>query len=229
MLDRKLVLQTLIDKNKFKNYLEIGVFTGALFFSIVAKNKTAVDPLFRFSKTKRLIKGLKSITNLTAKYIEKTSDDFFAQDAPRLYKNKKIDVALIDGMHEYHIALRDVENILQYLQPNGVIVMHDCNPLSALAAESFEDLKRRNYQGDWNGDVWKTIVHLRSIRSDINVFTLDCDYGLGIVTKGKPENMLSFKPDEIEKMTYYDFVLNRKEFLNLKHATYFHEYFETKI
>jgi predicted O-methyltransferase YrrM len=229
MLDRKLVLQTLIDKNNFENYLEIGVFTGVVFFSIAAKSKTAVDPMFRFSKTKRLMQGLRSISNLTANYIEKTSDDFFSQDSDRLFKYQKIDIALIDGMHVYYVALRDIENTLLHLQPNGVIVVHDCNPQSAQAAESFDDLKRRNFEGVWNGDVWKAIVHLRSIRNDIHVFTLDCDHGLGIVIKGKPENMLSFTQVEIDEMTYNDFAVNKKEFLNLKPWEYFYEYFGLKL
>lgn len=32
----------------------------------------------------------------------------------------------------------------------------------------------------WSGDVWKSIVHLRSIRPDLRVAVLDCDSGVGI-------------------------------------------------
>ena len=68
-------------------------------------------------------------------------------------------------------------------------------------------------------------MHLRSLRDDINVFTLDCDHGLGIITKGKPENKLNFSLQEIVQFDYEDFNANRKEWINLKPADYFYNYF----
>jgi len=226
MLDRQIIIQTLIEKKGFKNFLEIGVFRGNVFFNIKAKHKVAVDPSFSFTTSKRIRRTIKSPNNLFANFIEKTSDDFFAQDAPTLYSTTKVDISLIDGMHEYEFALRDVENTLKYLQPNGVIIMHDCNPQTPEAAVSFNDWKNRNFEGNWNGDVWKTIVYLRSLRKDINVFVLDCDHGLGIITWGTPENLLTYTPEAIEKMTYDDFVNKRKELLNLKAPEYFKQYFK---
>jgi hypothetical protein len=104
--------------------------------------------------------------------------------------------------------------------------MHDCNPQTPEAAVSFNDWKNRNFEGNWNGDVWKTIVYLRSLRKDINVFVLDCDHGLGIITWGTPENLLTYTPEAIEKMTYDEFVNKRKELLNLKAPEYFKQYFK---
>jgi hypothetical protein len=60
------------------------------------------------------------------------------------------------------------------------------------------------------------IVHLRSTRSDLRVFVLNSDFGLGIVCYGKPENLLSFTPEAIEAMSYWDLADNRAAFLNLK-------------
>ena len=223
--NRLYFLNRLVKEKKFRSYLEIGVFLGKIFFHISAKKKIAVDPYFRFGLYRKFKRIFRNITNLSARFYEKTSDAFFAEDAPVLYRDTKLDICLVDGMHEYQFALRDVENTLCYLQEHGVIIMHDCNPLTAHAAISFEGWKANNFQGVWNGDVWKTIVHLRSTRDDINVFVLDCDEGLGVVSFGKPENKLNFTPQQIDSFTYEQFSQNRKEWLNLKPASYFFEYF----
>ncbi|GAA4787069.1 hypothetical protein GCM10023231_14000 [Olivibacter ginsenosidimutans] len=76
----------------------------------------------------------------------------------------------------------------------------------------------KTWNGTWHGDVWKAIVHFRSIREDLQVQVFDCDFGIGIVKKGKPESMLSFDPREISAMSYEDLEKNRREFLNLKHV-----------
>ena len=225
-LNRKEVVQQLIDAKGFENYLEIGVFLGHVFFAINAKNKIAVDPNKKYSWFKLFKRSLKyNFSNLSARSIKLTSDDFFAREAAAIYAKNPIDICLVDGMHEYGFALRDVENTLKYLQNGGVIVMHDCNPQSEASNASYEDWEKSGFAGMWNGDVWKTIVHLRSLRDDINVFVLDCDQGLGIVSFGKPESKLNFKEEEIKALSYQQLEQNRKEWLNLKEADYFYEYF----
>ena len=68
-----------------------------------------------------------------------TSDDFFASN------EKTFDLIFIDGVHGYEQVLRDVENSLRCLNPNGVIVMRHCLP------------KRLEHQGEkpilwvWSG------------------------------------------------------------------------------
>lgn len=139
-----------------------------------------------------------------------------------------MEIALIDGMHEYIYALRDVENTLNYLTKNGIIVLHDCNPQKKEDAVSFEEWKARNFKGTWNGDVWRTILNLQSLRDDLNVFTLDCDHGLGIITRGKAKNKLNYSLQQIEQFSFEDFDANRESWINLKPADYFYEYFQLK-
>jgi hypothetical protein len=114
---------------------------------------------------------------------------------------------------------------LKFLSPRGAIVLHDCNPQSALAASPQRPVT--NEIRKWNGDVWKTIVYLRSQRKDLNIFVLDCDQGLGIIVKGEPENTLSYSKDEIVKMDYSFLENNREELLNLKNKDYFEEFLKT--
>jgi hypothetical protein len=224
-MNRLFFLKKLFRKKRFETYLEIGVFKGRVFFSVPAHKKIAVDPKFQFTASKKVKKFFRRVSNLWAKFYEKTGDDFFAEDAPTLFKKNKIDVCLVDGMHEYNFALRDIENSLKFLQKDGVVLIHDCNPLSKEASVSFEEYKNRGFVQDWNGDTWKAIVHLRSLRDDINVFVLDCDQGLGVVTYGEPESKLKFTQEEINSLTYERLNENRKEWLNLKEPSYFFDYF----
>jgi len=108
--------------------------------------------------------------------------------------------------------------------------MHDCNPQSESEAKTLdiaEHKERIDLPGSgiaWSGDVWKTIANLRSTRADLNIFVLDCDYGVGILTKGEPENRLKFSEKMIENLTYKDLDQNRQKILNLKHPSYLEQF-----
>lgn len=226
-MDRIKLIKFLLNQKESKNYLEIGVFNGHVFFKVKSTFKIAVDPEFKFDFLRKTGKTIINPFNLFNKYYLKTSDDFFNEDAAVLFHSKKIDISLIDGMHEYGFALRDVENTLRYLDENGIIIMHDCNPLTKEASIPFNEWEAKGMTGTWNGDLWKTIVHLRSLRKDINVFVLSCDHGLGVITKRKPENSLDFSVEQINSMTYQDFDKNRDQLLNLKTPDYIFQYLQT--
>ena len=49
---------------------------------------------------------------------------------------------------------------------------------------------------------------------------MNFDFGLGIITKGEPENMLEFPKEEIMKMTYHDLEKDRTRILNLKDQSF---------
>lgn len=224
-LSRLSVIKALIGQKKMKNYLEIGVFNGHVFFRVPSTSKVAVDPEFRFDGWRKLGKTLIDPRNAFNKYFNLTSDDFFATAAPRLYNNRKIQLALVDGMHEYEFALRDVENTLNFAAEEVVIILHDCNPQTKQAASSFDEWKSANYAYQWNGDVWKAIVHLRSQRNDLTCFVLDTDFGLGVVVRKPAKQLLPLSTDQIRGLTYLDLDRNRKEWLDLRPADYFYEFF----
>lgn len=72
------------------------------------------------------------------------------------------------------------------------------------------------WEGTWNGDVWKTIVYLRSHYKNLHVYVLNTDHGLGIIRKGKPDSMLDFSLEAINNFNYDDLVINREKWLNIK-------------
>lgn len=97
------LIQSIITKQKYKNYLEIGCDNDENFSKILINKKIGVDPL----------KG---------GTLRMTSDDFFRNN-----KNY-FDIIFLDGLHTYEQTIKDIDNSLKYLNKNGVIIVHDCLP-----------------------------------------------------------------------------------------------------
>jgi Methyltransferase domain len=218
------VLQRALDERLKPVYLEIGVSRGFAFRRIAADEKIAVDPALKLSARSRRLADAKA---RATHYFEMTSDAFFANEVAILQRG--IDVALIDGLHTYGQVLRDVENTLRYLRDDGLIVLDDCNPASAMFAQpatSYADYRARNHWWNlgWSGDVWKAIVHLRSTRDDLRIAVLKRDYGVGLIRKGSPESRLSYSVAQIEAFDYADLVADRDRLLNIKPPAYLGEF-----
>jgi len=220
------IIQKILDKKKASTYLEIGVARGENFFPMKVRQKIAVDPNFTFNKIDQIKWTIKKPCNALAKFHGITSDCYFAN----VRKYSSFDVVFIDGLHTYQQSLKDFCNSLENLKEDGVIVIHDCDPPHAAAAypaDSYEQAALSNspgWTGEWCGDVWKTICYLRSTRKDLRVFVLDCDYGLGIITRGAPDNCLELSEQELDNMTYEEFLRDRKKLLNLKPENYLFEF-----
>lgn len=228
MLNRIKIIQRLIRASGAKNYLEIGVNTGACFLRVRAGNKIAVDPSFKIAPGRKLKYFFKNPTNFNNHYFNQTSDDFFSSQAAMLKSNPP-KIVFIDGLHTYEQSLQDVINSLKFLAEGGVILMHDCSPLTEAAAypaKSFDavaGLSVEGYQGFWNGDVWKTIVHLRSLHPELEVCVIDCDHGVGVVRKGGSGQSLGFSAQQIDNMTFKDLDADRQRLLNLKPPSFLDE------
>ena len=227
-MNRTDVIQRIIDKKQARTYLEIGVADGTNFFPLRARQKVAVDPNFTFSRRRKMKWTFKNLHNVVAQYHECTSDSYFAREKPTY----GIDVVFIDGLHTYEQSLRDVTNSLINLNDTGVIVVHDCSPPSraaaspALSSQHAAELELPGWTGEWCGDVWRTICHLRSHRADLRVFVLDCDYGLGIVTKGQADSCLNISQEKLSEMTYEDLVRDRRNLLSLRDASYLFQFLD---
>ncbi len=242
-LDRFKALSALIGHVRAETYLEIGVEFGRVFLNIRAPRKIGVDPhnaclpklLARGVSwhDRSMVLGIRWNTLLGRErtyFFEMTSDEFFRRNSG-LFARGQIDVALVDGEHTCEQAYRDVQNCLRFLSPHGVILMHDCRPVTAAHAVRAASLgeaqliNRRvpDWDGAWCGDVWKAIPRLRA-RPDLQVFVLDCDMGLGVVTRGAPENLLPLSGEELDSLSFSDYEKNRDSLLNLKPESYFYDF-----
>ena len=186
-MTRTEIINGLITKYGYKSYLEIGVNTpaqpGYNWVGVTAETKHGVDP------------------NVDTTY-RMPSDEFFEK-----HISQKYDIVFIDGLHIFEQVHRDIVNSLEHLEEGGIIVIHDCNPVTEIT-------QRRERASDaWHGDVWKSIVKLRMEDPNIDICTVNTDEGCGIIKKGS-QNLLTVA--EGTDVYHYDFLANnRKEALNL--------------
>lgn len=186
-MTRTEIINALIDKHGYEDYLEIGVNTpsqpGYNWIGINIENKHGVDP--NVDTTFRM-----------------TSDEFFEK-----HISKKYDIVFVDGLHIFEQAYRDIKNSLNNLFENGTIVVHDCNPVTEIT-------QRRERASDaWHGDVWKAIVKLRMEEIGLTIHTVDTDEGCAIIRRGS-QILLPVSPDE-DPYDYSFLERRRVEALNL--------------
>ena len=134
--------------------------------------------------------------------IRDTSDNFFINN------KEKFDIIFIDGLHHYEQVIKDINNSLDILNDNGHILIHDCLPRT-IAHQAIP-----RYRGSWNGDVWKSIVELRT-KVDLEVFTCEIDFGVGVIRKKINTNPLDIKINDFKKLKFKDYYHNNKEFMNV--------------
>lgn len=160
-MNRVEIINGLIKKNNYKNYLEIGCQKDKTFNSINCENKIGID----------IERG---------GTIKISSDDYF-----KSIENSDIefDIIFIDGSHEKEQVLKDIKNSLKYLSKLGTIIMHDCLPTS------FEMQKVPRISKVWTGNVWEAFVEMRKNRITLEMCTIDVDYGCGIIKFGTQEKL----------------------------------------
>lgn len=232
-MDRVELIQNIFQKTDFENYLEIGCRKGKSFLPIRARNKIAVDPVFKIATTRKLKYLLKWPANLKADYFELKSNEFFDMQDDYLQDLEKLDVVLIDGLHTFRASLHDVLNSLVYLNNEGIIILHDCYPpheAASIYADVFptEEQQRQleGWTGEWCGDVWKTIAYLLEKYPDLlDVGVINTDYGLGYVRFKMDPGSREFQVDgnlydKIDKLTYNELKSAPEKIINLQPASY---------
>ena len=131
-----------------------------------------------------------------------TSDEFFIQN------KDTFDLIFIDGLHIYEQVIKDIDNSLKVLKENGIILIHDCLP-----AKIWHQTIPQTHTS-WNGDVWKSIVNLRT-REEIDTYTIKADQGLGLVLKRKNKDILVHNIQNFKKLLFKDYYTHHNEFMRL--------------
>ena len=127
-----------------------------------------------------------------------------------IFKDNKdtFDCVFIDGLHYYSQVKKDIENSLKVLNPNGIILLHDCLPNN-----HFEQAVPR-CQITWNGDVWKAIVECRT-NENIDTYTCYADFGIGVIFNRKNKNILKIENKDFHKFKFEEYFYNHKKFMNI--------------
>ena len=178
--DKNQTINLFIEANRYKKYLEIGgqpSAATATFNAINCELKECMDPDPRAQATYEL-----------------TSDDFF----DKFRGQKKYDIIFIDGWHEHQQVFNDIKNSIDFLEDDGVIILHDMIPLTR---DLEKDPKR-------TGTCWRAFADFRK-REDLEMHVLVPPWGsedcLGFIRKGTQV------PFEKEIEYNYDFLLENLE------------------
>lgn len=191
-LQRYDIINKFITARNYKSFLEIGTDKGATFSRINVPTKVAVDP-----------------DNSTPATNHVTSDAFFAST------QDTFDIIFIDGLHEHNQVMRDIHNSLAHLAPNGVIVLHDCNP-STEAEQCYSTVSLNDRV--WLGTVWKAYVAARAtLPYEMCVLVPNNgDSSCGIIDTNRPKvSDTSALPTDMDAMTWNDF-RNHPEWMNFR-------------
>jgi len=178
-MERSDLIKNIIDIFKYKTYLEIGCRNNETFDKIIIQNKIGVDP--NSGGTHRM-----------------TSDEFFYQN------NQNFDIIFIDGLHISDQVDKDICNSLKFLNKNGTVVLHDCNPPAENTQEQYM------IRDEWCGDVWKSFVKQRQLE-DIDAVVGDFDYGCGVLRIRKNSDKIIIT----ENLNWQNLNINRNKWLRL--------------
>lgn len=171
------VLKRIHAELKPRTYVELGVFRGeSLTLALPSTQAIGIDP------KPNLVRPLAA----NQRIFSQTSDAFFAGHDLRVeLGGLPLDLAFIDGMHHFEVALRDFANLESYCTRGSAILIHDCYPLDR------ETARRDGSPPFWSGDIWRLIVLLRKYRTDLKVYTIGAQpTGLGLVRNLDPESRL---------------------------------------
>lgn len=214
------VINKIIEVKGYSSYLEIGVDNPENCFNkIVCENKTGVDPYLHEALPHEWTEQTKYeyISNVEGKLIAKESDEFFE----KLPKRTKYDFVFIDGLHLKEQVLRDVANAEKHLKKGGFIMLHDCLPKK-------EEMQTTNPApfATWTGTVWEAFATLRTTREDLQLLTINTDFGLGcVIPDGKNELWVDKQFPKIDWSWEY-FTVHKNELMKVTEVAKFLEMLE---
>ena len=182
------LIEYLIKKNNYKNYLEIGCDKNQLFSKVNIDNKIGVDPV-------------------SGGNVRKTSDDFFKEN------KSNFDIVFIDGLHTYEQVKKDILNSVNCLLNEGIILVHDCMP-DSLGKQAVPRYKMQ-WNGDvWKAIVdlrQQENLEIYTCEIDQGIGVISKKKNTSILKLDKPINKLKFK-DYFNNYKEYMRVISLEEF-----------------
>ena len=182
------LIEYLIKKNNYKNYLEIGCDKNQLFSKVNINNKIGVDPV-------------------SGGNVRKTSDDFFKEN------KSSFDIVFIDGLHTYEQVKKDILNCVNCLLDEGIILVHDCMP-DSLGKQAVPRYKMQ-WNGDvWKAIVdlrQQENLEIYTCEIDQGIAVISKKKNTSILKLDKPINKLKFK-DYFNNYKEYMRVISLEEF-----------------
>ena len=146
----------------------------------------------------------------------------------------KVDICLVDALHTYDFTTRDLTCAYELLADGGVLVVHDCSPMTEAEASP----KFAPYE--WCGESYRSYLDFVLAHDDLDYCTVDIDFGCGIIFKNRAIDMARpirqskliaewFDIHNDGQLAFRFFCKNRAMLLGLIPAKYFVRRFNSSI
>lgn len=184
------IIQDVIYNTKEQRYLEINPLRGFSFLQIDAKMKCAIG-----NKSKISFSGL---TSENTEIISTEALDFLERDHENL--GTLFDVIFIHGVKEYKILLNLILKLKEIISSNGTIVLNCSLPM-----DNSQD------------EVYKTVLWLRSFRSDLKVTSFRIENGMSFISNQKHNyKALDLSEEDIQNFKLEEHSNDLEQYLNIK-------------
>jgi hypothetical protein len=192
--------------NGAARYLEIGVCNGDTFLNVEFPVADAVDPRFQFDIVAFAREG--------ARFLSKTSDDFFREDTV----GQVYDLMFLDGLHTFEQCFRDFCASMAHAHERTIWLIDDTVPNDAFSIRKNmkETWRLRAAHGikspAWHGDVFKTLFAIHDFFPTFDYRTVEGTGNPQTIVIRSPRR--DFAPrwnslEAISRCDYMDFLDNR--------------------
>lgn len=131
---------------------------------------------------------------------------------PLLKQPERYDIVFVDPFHTYECSRRDLELALALLAPGGIVVVHDCHPLTPeIAAPEFRPKQ-------WLGVTYLAFLDLLRARSELDYCVVDMDHGCGVMRQRPAGAARPVQQGVLDTCDYHDwptYFANRQQLLRL--------------
>lgn len=159
------IINNIVKYTGCETYLELGIYTGITFETVVPLVKRAIGVDINDNRNKKI-----------GEFYQMTTDDFFKK-----FKDT-VDIIFIDGNHKYESVVKDFENSLKILNKYGIILLHDTDP-------SDKNLLNPLYCNDCH----KIVDYISNNHPELNIITLPLTIaGLSIAMRKNDRRIKKF-------------------------------------
>src|SRR5262245_57904629 len=162
------IINHLADARGYQSYLEICTPTTGRRYAEVDQSKYKTCHRLMYRCPDDFDDGMR---------IEFRSVDLDIASCTKQIGHLRFDVILLDAFHGYETSLRDLNFARDFLTDHGTVVVHDCDPPSEqVACPDF-------ITTSWAGVTYKAYLDFVMECDDLVYFTIDTDWGCGIIRK----------------------------------------------
>ena len=195
------IINALAERFDLSCYLEICTLSTGLHFGSVNAGRLKLRHRLMYRCPEQVHDGME----ITFRTEAETSHDLIRAIDRLLPAEERYDLIFVDPWHTYEASAGDLYGALCLLQPNGIIVVHDCNPTDAATVG-------REFQGgDWCGVTYQAFIDFALATRPTSSCVVDSDYGCGVLMFGDAFVTTPVRRPKISPRTQFDWSIARRQ------------------